>query len=212
MAVAENMHSNRVLNLGSAIEYARGRLASEIPSSMPYHGLAHTERDVVPVVERLAATLGIAGRPLELLRTAAWFHDIGYIEQYGKNEGIAVRIARGVLPALGYGDDDLDTIETIIDATRLPQRPRGLLAEIMADADLYVLCSAYFLDRNHALRAEFEAQGITYDDVTWWRDQLRFVQNHRYFTTAALAEAALGKATNIEALQRRLLVAEARAR
>ena len=58
-----------------------------------YHSLAHTCEIVVPAVERLAAMEGLDDVDLDLLRTAAFFHDIGFVHQYLDHEAVGVRIA-----------------------------------------------------------------------------------------------------------------------
>ena len=63
-----------------AKEYALKRLEKELPPDLLYHNLEHTRDIVVPAVERLAAMEGIEGEALLLLRTAAYYHDLGFVE------------------------------------------------------------------------------------------------------------------------------------
>ncbi|NJL32951.1 MAG: HD domain-containing protein [Chloroflexaceae bacterium] len=67
-------------------EYARQRLKNELSPRLVYHSLAHTERDVLAAAERFAAYEGVQGEELLLLRTAVWFHDIGYVVQRANHE------------------------------------------------------------------------------------------------------------------------------
>src|SRR5207253_7236261 len=82
----------------SARQYALERLERDLSPKLFYHSLAHTRDDVVPAVERLAATEGITGEPLLLLRTAAYFHDLGHVKQSANHEAISIEFAREVLP------------------------------------------------------------------------------------------------------------------
>jgi uncharacterized protein len=84
-----------------ARQYALERLERELPASLTYHSLAHTQGEVVPAVERLPALEGIAGEDLLLLSTAAYYHDLGFVEQLDGHEAAAVRIVSEVLPRLG---------------------------------------------------------------------------------------------------------------
>jgi uncharacterized protein len=183
-----------------ARQYALERLERELPPILYYHSLAHTRDDVVPAAERLAALEGVDGQALLLLRTAAFYHDLGHIEQYTNHETIGIWIAAQVLPHFGYSATHVQVISGMIMATQLPQSPRTLLEEIMADADLDVLGRDDFLNRNQDLRDERAALGVLTTDEEWYSGQLEFIQTHRYFTAAARTLRDARKQQNIEEL------------
>ena len=187
-------------NVEAAEAYVLGRLRAELSPRLTYHDLAHTRDDVVPAVKRLAARQRRSARELELVVTAAWFHDLGFIECRDGHEQVGIRIAREVLPALGYAADDLAAIAAIIEATRLPQTPTSELAELLADADLDVLGRPDFFVKNERLRAELIAAGRDVPLATWRLDQHAFVQRHRYFTAVARELRDAGKRANAEAI------------
>ena len=66
-------------------------LASELPGNLIYHSIRHTRDDVLPAAERLAELSGLGREKSLLLRTAALYHDTGYVEQYERNEHIGIR-------------------------------------------------------------------------------------------------------------------------
>ena len=191
-----------------ARQYALERLERELPPTLFYHSLAHTRDDVVPAAERLAALEGVEGEALLLLRTAAFYHDLGHVEHYTNHEAIGVRIAAAVLPHFGYSTAHIQVVRGIIIATKLPQSPHTLLEEIMADADLDVLGRDDFLARNQDLRAERAALGMPTTDEEWYSSQLEFIQTHRYFTAAARNLRDAKKQQNIEEMVK--LLEEAR--
>jgi uncharacterized protein len=166
--------------------------------------VAHTRDDVVPAARRLASLEGVDGEALLLLTTAAFYHDLGFIEQYTENELIGVRIATEVLPLFGYGPTQIDVIGNIIMATRLPQTPHTLPEMIMADADLDVLGRDDFWIRNAALRAELRAYGRQTSDEEWYRNQLEMLRTHRYFTDSARSLRDAGKQRHLVETLRRL--------
>jgi uncharacterized protein len=127
----------------------------------------------------------VTGPALLLLRTAAYYHDIGFIERADGHEAAGVRIARAALPAFGYGEPELLAIGGMIMATRLPQRPNTPLERLLADADLDVLGREDFRQRNRLLRAELAALGGPVDNAQWLRDQLGFLEGHSYWTASA---------------------------
>ncbi|MGB8643947.1 MAG: phosphohydrolase [Anaerolineae bacterium] len=182
----------------AAKQYALDRLARELSPVLIYHSLEHTRDEVVPAAERLARMEGLTGEPLLLLRTAAYFHDLGFVERYLDNEVIAVRIAAENLPRFGYTPEQIKTITGIIMVTRLPQTPHNHMEEIMADADLDGLGREDFIEREHALRAEWTALGRNYTEEEWYREQVTFLQSHHYFTESARRLRQAGQQYNID--------------
>jgi len=199
-------------DVDSAVSYARTRLDTELSPHLHYHRAAHTVDDVVPAVERLAEGEEIRGRNRALLVTAAWFHDLGFVERADGHELIGVGIALAVLPALGYDDTDLHTLRGLILATTVPQRPTTMLERLLCDADLDVLGRADFFERNDALRSELAEAGMSTTTARWYRTQADFVGNHRYFTATARHTRDAGKAANWRELLRRADVAEGQTR
>jgi uncharacterized protein len=191
-------------NLERAANYARDRLRRDLPEGLTYHGYGHTVEDVVPAVGRLAAAQRLDGEDLHLLLTAAWFHDLGFIETRAGHEAVSIRLATEVLPGLGYSAQQVDTVGRIIAATVLPQTPTNLLGQLLADADLDVLGRDDYFARNVDLRGELAFFGETFTDVEWFSRQLRFLQDHTYFTAAARDLRDAGKARNAQALKDKL--------
>jgi uncharacterized protein len=192
------------LDFEAARRYALQRLERDLPPACVYHSLAHTRDEVAPAAERLASLEGVAGEPLLLLRTAAYYHDIGLVRQRANHEAAGVEIAISALPHFDYNPGQIQAIGGMIMATRLPQSPRTALEALLADADLDVLGRNDFLRRNQALRAEIAAFGAAVDDVQWYQQQLRFIQAHRYWTAAARALRDAQKRANHAELLRLL--------
>jgi uncharacterized protein len=191
-------------DFAGAERHALERLERELPSHLAYHSVRHTRDEVLPALDRLAALEGIAGDDLMLLRTAALYHDIGFVEQPFDNEPIGARIAAEALPRFGFSPAQIRVVVGIIMATKLPQSPRNRLAEVMADADLAVFGADDFLARNADLRAELQSQGKATTEGEWYRGQLAFMQNHAYFTAAARSLFGDKKRQNLRRLAERL--------
>lgn len=181
--------------------YIASRLINELAPDLYYHGPHHTLDEALPAVEKLATMEGIQGMDWLLLRTAALYHDCGFLEQYAHNEPIAVRIVSEVLPGFGYNRRQIRTIKGIIMATRTPQRPRNYLEEIMCDGDLDSLGRPDFFLLSHRLRLEMAAYGKPMTLREWHEDQLRFLEGHTYFTESACALREPGKRRNIAELR-----------
>jgi uncharacterized protein len=191
-------------NLAGAKHYALGRLEQELPERFGYHSLEHTRDNVYPIALRIAALEGVSGRALYLLKTAIYFHDLGFSEPphtAQNHEERSAAIAQQVLVNFGYSNDDITLIKGMILATKLPQQPKTLLERIIADADLSVLGQRDFLKQNRALRAELESGGMDTDDHRWLTGQYNFLSGHRYFTRAARQLLSAQKAVNLASLR-----------
>jgi uncharacterized protein len=188
----------------AARAYALGRLERELSPALCYHSIAHTRDDVVPAAERLAATAGVTGEDLLLLRTAAYFHDLGYVERREDHEVTGARLTAEALPRFGYSPPQIAAIVGMIMATRLPQSPQTLLQQILADADLDALGREDFWEVNQRLRVEMVAFGLPASDAEWYRVQLHFLRGHHYWTAQARALRDEQKRRNIAELARLL--------
>ena len=131
-----------------AAEVARHILESRLPSWLRYHDLTHTTELVVPAAELLAADENLDDDDRRSAVTAAWFHDIGFVERYEDNEEMAAALAEEELVRVGVDAEAIALVAGAILSTRLPQRPEGVVAEIVCDADLFVLGTERFFERD----------------------------------------------------------------
>jgi uncharacterized protein len=177
------------------------RLENELSPKLYYHGVHHTRDDVLPAVERLAEVAYLNGEELLLLKTAALYHDIGYVEHYLDHEAIGARIASEDLPEAGYSPEQVQIIVDLIMATRMPQSPRTELEELICDADLDSLGRDDFFVVSHSLRLELKEMGIVTSVREWYARQLKFLESHTYLSEAARELRREGKLQNIEELR-----------
>lgn len=173
------------MNLPEAENFIVQKLHSELPVALYYHGLHHT-RDVVESARRIAGAEGIADEEtLALLRTAALFHDAGFLFTYQGHEAEGCRLVREVLPGFDYTPGQIATICGMIEATKIPQSPKNLLEEIICDADLDYLGRDDFETIAESLYREQRARNLVADERTWDAIQISFLEKHRYRTATA---------------------------
>lgn len=184
-----------------ARQYARARLARELSPALRYHSLAHTCDDVVVAAERLAEMEGLAVADRLLLSTAAYFHDIGFVDQRADHEAAGIRIVQQALPRFGYSPAQVEAVCRLLLATQLPQTPGTPAEAILADADLDVLGRDDYWTRSRDLRAEWEHFGLRVTDHKWYQSQIEFLGAHRYFTASALRLREAAKQANIARLR-----------
>ena len=108
------------MDFEAAKDFVLNKLRNELNEQLTYHSPNHT-LDVIEAVERLAAMEGVNGDDVTLLKTAALFHDIGFLKTYDGHEKASVNIAYKILPEFGYSEEDIKKIEGMINSTEIPQ-------------------------------------------------------------------------------------------
>ncbi len=162
-------------------KYVLAKIAAEIPESLSYHGAHHTV-DVLNACNAYIKRLKIPPNDAYLLRTAALMHDIGVMWDYFNHEEIAMKFVHNTLPEWGFSDVDIEKVCGMIRATRLPQSPTNLLEQIICDSDVDYLGTDTFYQIGATLFREFLVYKVVKDEESWDRIQVKFLNNHKYFT------------------------------
>jgi len=176
------------------------KLEKELPHHLTYHSLQHT-KNVLRHARELAASEGVTGEDLDILLTAAVFHDTGFIETYQGHEEVSCQTARKILPAHSYTEEQIEKVCEVIMATKMPQQPTTQLGRIICDADLYYLGTANYVAGSEALYHELQHMGATTSRKEWMEKQSSFLTDHQYFTASARARLDDKKKQNFEALK-----------
>lgn len=162
--------------------YILARLRTELSDKLLYHGLHHT-LDVLSAAKSLCESEGVRGHSRALVKTAALFHDAGFVhDRHAGHEYEGCLIARTALPGFGYSSDDIETVCGMIMATKIPQSPTNLLEQIICDADLDYLGRADFFRIGDSLFRELSAYGLLQGEQSWNRLQVNFLGAHHFHT------------------------------
>ena len=178
------------------------KLQNELPTFLTYHNAVHTQ-SVIDSVEQLAIAEKIQGDDLILLKTAALFHDAGFLHVHHahSHEERSCRFAEKLLPNYGYSHEQIDEICQLIMATRMPQNPSDHLGQILCDADLYYLGTEQYASTADKLYKEFKKDGQVKTPSEWLLKQVEFLDSHHYFTQTAINEREPQKQKNLAVLR-----------
>ena len=166
--------------------YINRRMRKELPKHLSYHSMAHI-KDVFDSARRIAKIEGIKGDDLKLLLIAAMYHDCGFVIQSKDHEKISCDIAKENLPGFGFTPEQVKAICGMIMATQVPQKPKNHLEQILCDADLDYLGRDDFFEIGNRLFHELQVYGIINTEDEWNRLQIRFLEQHHFFTETAIA-------------------------
>lgn len=177
------------------------KLEKELPKFLYYHNVKHTI-DVITQVELIGWGEGVTDKELLLLKTAALFHDMGQIHGAKDHEDRSCEYVKNLLPKYNYNNKEIDQINEIIMATKMPPSPKTLLQKIICDSDLDYLGRSDFIPVSDTLFKELNEQDIINDINEWNKLQVKFLTSHSYFTNTAKNLREVNKQDQIDRISK----------
>lgn len=175
-------------------------LDTQLSEKLYYHGKDHT-LDVLEVVNKYIKRGDFDERQVCLLRIATLFHDIGFTISNEEHEVYSAQIARKHMEELHFKEEDIKMVEGLIAATRIPQKPKNYLEEVICDADLDYLGRKDFWPISDNLYKELKAYGKVESKTQWNKVQISFLEKHSYHTAYAREKRQPGKEKRIRELK-----------
>ncbi len=182
-------------------EFVLSKLEHALPNNLYYHNVKHTI-DVMVQVEILGLGESISREEMLLLKTAALFHDYGFVSGYDEHEELSIKHAREILPDYKYSPKQVDTVCNLILATKFPPKPTNKLEEILCDADLDYLGRSDFIPVSQNLFRELYERGKIRSIEEWNKMQYEFIRVHQYYTETAKKMRNVNKTNQMEELDK----------
>lgn len=173
------------MNYHAAKAFIIDKLERELSADLSYHGLHHT-LDVLRVTEELCLAESINPYEALLLKTAALFHDSGFVKSNKEHETLGCALVREHLPRYDFTTLEIERICGMILATKIPQSPANFLEAILCDADLDYLGRDDFYDIGSTLFEELRTYNVLQREEDWNRLQVSFLEKHTFFTPTNL--------------------------
>jgi predicted metal-dependent HD superfamily phosphohydrolase len=160
---------------------------------LTYHNKRHTLKFVVPAALGLAEREGLSQSDTYAAGIAALFHDAGFLQRYRENEPIGAKYAIDFMieSGLQYPSLYFPLIKDAILNTNMENPPKTQLDKILRDADMAVLGNPKFSTWNLRLQIEYQRNPesamhiLSVSDKGWIESQLKLLQSHEWFTSAA---------------------------
>ncbi|MBL4651434.1 MAG: HD domain-containing protein [Flavobacteriales bacterium] len=185
------------MNYQAAHLYVTSRMKEELSSNLIYHGLHHT-LDVIDSIAIIAKKEGLTDQETTIAKTAALYHDIGFIFEYEDNEMLAIDLASETLPKFDYTLSEIKIITRMIEATIIHVEPNTLLEKMMVDADFDYFGRSDFEQIATTLHKELQIYNNVYTADQWDEVQLQFLKTHRYYTNYSIKNRLPKKKKNVE--------------
>ena len=176
-------------------------LSTQLPAHLTYHSPDHTAR-VIDMAEYICRRENVDGQDLFLVKTAALFHDIGFVRQAHNHEELGCRMAREMLEKQNISSEDITSICGMIMATKIPQHPKTHLEKIVADADLEYLGTSDFGPISQRLYKEFRHYDPHLTLQRFNEIQVNFMRKHHYHTHYCKTHREAIKQKHVEELVR----------
>lgn len=176
-----------------AIEFIISRLRNELPENLRYHCLEHTIQ-VISAARYIAAIEGLPVHEIDILATAAAYHDCGFLSTYQNHEEVGCEIANEALPQFGFSEEQINSIKELIMATKVPQNPKTMAAKVLCDADLDYLGGSNYEIIARGLYDELVLNGFDMSEEKWQNTQIKFLESHNYWTEFSIQNRAPQKA------------------
>lgn len=175
-------------------------LEDKLPAYLTYHDVKHTLY-VVEKAEHIARKEGITRNDLELVKVAALYHDLGFINSHLNHEKEGCEIARQQLVGYGYSKTEIELVCGMIMATQIPQNPKIKLEEIVADADLEYLATNRYHEVSELLYKELQYFNAQLSRKEWIDIQVNFMKKHTYHTAYCKRYKSSMKIKNLNSLE-----------
>ena len=175
-------------------------LLERLAPHLTYHDWKHTEH-VIKMAEDIARQEQIPDDDTLLIKTAALFHDAGFINTTSEGHvEESIRLAKIRLPEFGYTEQEIEIISRMIQATSIPQKPKTKLECILVDANLEYLGTDCYKYISNRLFQEIKYSNPDLSLEEWNEMQIQFLQSHSYHTPYCIQNRAPEKEKNLELL------------
>lgn len=175
------------------------QLKEKLPNYLSYHSMDHII-DVANVCNDYIEYYDIPEEMAKLLRIAAICHDYGYIESSIDHEERSIVAIKPFLSPI-LNSKEVEIVNGMIRATKVPQEPKTFYEEILADADLDYLGRKDYDEISAKLFNEYLHFDIVSNKIEWLDLQIWFLENHKFHTDFAKKNRQKLKFENIKELK-----------
>jgi predicted metal-dependent HD superfamily phosphohydrolase len=197
-----DMYFVNSMNFPKMESFIRTKLKNELAENLYYHSIHHIE-DVLNAASNLARQEDTSDYDTLLLKTAVLYHDSGFTINAKDHEETGCNLARKTLPEFGYTKEEIEKICGMIMATKIPQSPKNKMEEIICDADLDYLGRDDYDPVSSKFYKEINQNGLM-NEKEWLKLQVKFLEEHRFFTDSAIRMRKQKKQEHLQILKKKL--------
>ena len=175
-----------------------------IPKAFEYHNIEHV-KTIVSLVEEIGAESGLNKKDIEILKIAAWFHDIGHLKIWEGHEKESASFADDFLSKMNFPKRKVKKVIGCILATKIPHTPKNLLEKVICDADIAHVGFENFFELSDLLKLEIEKRkNKKLSTKEWLVKNIAFIENNDFHTDYAKSKFELIKSSNLLKLKNKI--------
>jgi predicted metal-dependent HD superfamily phosphohydrolase len=178
-------------------------LNTELPKKLYYHGTHHS-LNALKACEKYLKSENIRGEKAKLLRIGILLHDIGYTVSKANHEDYSLSISEKLMTNFGFSKENINIVKGLITATKKTETPKNILENIISDVDLDYLGGPDYYKISHQLFKELKAVSNIKTKNEWNKIQIKFLENHKYYTNFALKFRQPEKEKRLQELKSKL--------
>jgi len=187
-----------------AEKFVTGLLKDETPETYSYHTLGHT-MEVAKNAVFIGTKEKLPEEEMNILRLAAWFHDVGYTKTYKGHEKESAVMAAEFLERHGVEENIRTAVAESIRATTFPQSPKTSVAKVLCDADFMHLGQENYFEQAEKLRQEQKNAGIrNLKKAEFDQESVRLFEEHNWHTVFCQNNLEEPKQRNLGLLKERI--------
>jgi len=182
-------------------KYVSVLLTKELPDGLVYHNIDHTRR-VVKQAEIIGTHENLSEEEMNIVKIAAWFHDVGYIKKYKGHEEVSIKFASDFLNRKEVDKEVVDQIVECIGSTIVPQFPKDKISAVLCDADMMHMGMVKYPDIIKKLRNEWKNMGvISLSKKKFKKTSIETLLNHKFHTNYCRGEISHNKEINLRNME-----------
>lgn len=183
--------------------YLLEEIKRKLAPYLSYHSLEHII-DVANVCDNYIKIYKIHDDMAKLMRIAAISHDYGYTVSPLDHEERSITLIAPILKPI-LTSKEIDIINGMIRATKVPQEPKTFYEKILADADLDYLGRHDYNELSENLHQELLHFGVIKTKHQWLELQIKFLENHNFHTLFAKWNRRTLKTKKLQELKSQLI-------
>ena len=183
-------------------DHVTGLFEQPHASLLAFHNIDHT-KTVVKRASEIAANYNLSDKELFVLKTAAWFHDTGYLyTEPAEHEKMSCEVMRKFMKD-HVDEPTINEIEGCIMATKFPTSPKTLTEQILCDADTYNFGTKEFKETNKRAYQEALSRNPAMSKIDFIDTTIKLLESHSYYTSYCQQLLDVRKQKNLQKLEQK---------
>jgi len=151
-----------------------------------FHNFPHTKK-LVEIAEVIGNAARLKDADLEIVKVAAWFYDIGFLNKNSDPAKQSAEAAVAFLSQQNYPAENIEIAKNSLLSFDVDHNPGNPLEEVLSDSVNYYIGTKNYHDKSELMRMEienFSSEKIS--ERKWLKREIEILSIHKYYTKHAI--------------------------